>query len=359
MDAALRAKIKAWPERYEATRAMVNATEHGDVKKAKELLSRFPLLDHWIPYNARCWSQLAAAAGQLELMKFWHDREKTTRPVKMRASPESLLFWAMGDQYINPDHGNPIRVAEHLLNTGANIEGDSKDYTPLHRAIFLNRPELLKLLIRRGANLSRRYATGESALQIAKRILNGDECVTLLEHAGAPLQLPKKPERPKPVRTVDLRTSAKKLEARIESAVRSFARQHRRELVTAIALASVPHEGYVMVAFDTGKFEGNPWDCAYNEFSYIKFPDWTAAHEGDSMRLIDLDGRTRENEPDAFLTRFKQMIVTVLASVQQNGAFDALNTTKDCRIGIEMTSAGEGKFWKLHHRKPSKHAVSR
>lgn len=359
MDANLRAKLKAWDreERIKATVAMVRATERGDVKKTKELLSRFPLLDHWIPYEAQCWSQLAAAAGQLKLMNFWRKREKT-RPVSTQASLESLLFWAIGYEYIKP-RGDQVRLAKYLLAHGADIEGDGKNYTPLLRAVARNRPKMVELLIQRGANLSRPFSDGQSALQSARCILTSQACARLLERAGAPLELPRRPERPKPVRTVDLRQSAQKISERIEKAVRSFARQHARETVSAIALASVPHEGYVMMSFETGKFEGSPWDCTYDEFAYVKFPDWTRAHDGDSMRLIDLDGRTQEKNPDAFESRFKKMIVTVLQSLEQKGTFDQLNTAKGCQVGIEMTLMGEARFWRLKSGKIPPRAAAR
>ncbi|MCL2640919.1 MAG: hypothetical protein FWD53_08760 [Phycisphaerales bacterium] len=371
MDAKLRAQmtLKAWPERTETTLAMLKAIENGDIVKTEEILSKFPLIDHWVPYSAECWSELAAAAGQLELMLFWRKREQTTRSARKQASLESLLFCAMGEDndHVRSTEGVAIRVAEYLLDHGASIEGNIKDYSPLHRAVFKNRPEIVELLIRRGANLSRRYVTGESALQIAKRLLMeaeqndggesasqiarrislASECVKLLEQAGAPLELPKKPERPKLVRTVDLRQSAKKLAMKIEQAVRSFARKHHRETVTAIALASVPHEAYVMVSFDTGKFEKSPWDCTFDEFAYVKFPDWRQAHELNLMRLIDVDGKESVKEPDAFCSRFKQMIVGVLMDLERKGLFDLLTTAKGCQIGVEMTVAGEGKFWRL------------
>ena len=37
----------------------------------------------------------------------------------------------MGDQYINAANGDAIRVAEHLLSHGANVDGELKEYTPL------------------------------------------------------------------------------------------------------------------------------------------------------------------------------------------------------------------------------------
>lgn len=357
MDLRLKARISAWPERNEATSAMIRATRSGDIEEARALLSKFPLLDYWVPFNAHGWSQLAAAAGQLELMKFWRKREKKTLPVRKRPTAESLLWRSMGNSYFQNDKGDLLQVATYLLDEGAKIEGDLKDCSPLHMAVFANRPELIDLLIRRGANLSRRYATGESALEIAKRVYD-KRCARLLKAAGAPLELPPVPERGKPIRTVDLRASARKLESRIPRAVRSFARQHRRDVVTVIALASTPHEGYVMISLGTGA-KRSPWDCEYTEFALVKFPDWRAAHDRDVMRLIDVDGRTREGEPDEFLPRFKKMIVDVLAELERKGIFDVLTTSKDCQIGIEMTSLGESKFWKLRHRKRARKTSSR
>jgi hypothetical protein len=349
MDAKVRAKLKAWDrdERYQATTAMQNAVEAGDLDQAKELLRQFPLLDYWVPYQTDWWSCLAAAAGQLEMMNFWREREKTARSPSKQASLESLLFWATGYQYINAGGGNPLRVATHLLDQGANVEGDKKDYSPLHRAVFMNRPALLELLIARGANLSRPYATGESALQIAQRIQLNKACATLLEQAGAPANLPQKPQRPKPVRTIDLRASAAKLSAGIEKAVRSFARRHPKEPVTVIALASIPHEAYAMIAFDTAEFQVRPWDCTYSEFAWVKFPDWHKAFQGDAIRYIDLDGRVRQKKYDETEPLFKRMIVSVLKSLEQHRAFRGLNTAKGCKIGVEMTHAGEDKFWRL------------
>jgi len=65
------------------------------------------------------------------------------------------------------------------------------------------------------------------------------------------------------------------------------------------------------------------------------------------MRLIDLDGRTLEKEPDAFQPRFKKMIVNVLTELEKKGTFDLLSTAKDCQIGVEMTDAGDAQFWRL------------
>jgi hypothetical protein len=348
MDAKLRAAFEKWDraERNDAVQAMVVAIEDGDLPQARKLLEQAPLLDHFVPYQTNCWSNLAAAAGQWEMVNFWREREKTTRTASKQASLESLLFWAMGYPYVKPK-GDPVKVAEHLLAAGADVEGDIKDYSPLHRAVFMNRPALVELLIRRGAKLGRPYITGASALQIARQNQISQVCAKLLQEAGAPLELPKKPERPKPIRTIDLRESASKLSEGIEKAVRKFVRQHPSEIITSIALSSIPHEAYVMISFDTGKSQGNPWDASFSEFAWVKFPDWSRAFEGDQMRLIDLDGKSRLKKYNEDEPLFKKMIISVLQSLQSKGAFAAINAAKDCRIGIEMTNSGQAKFWRL------------
>jgi hypothetical protein len=339
--------LKSWDleERAKAVRALLAAVEDGNIPQARKVLEQSPLLDHFVPYDAVCWSNLAAAAGHWEMVKFWREREMRTRAAREQASLESLLFWAMGYEYVKPK-GDPLKVAEYLLAAGAAVDGENKDCSNLHRAVFMNRPKLVELLIQRGADLARPYATGESALQIARR-KQASQCAERLEQAGAPLELPKKPQRPKPIRTIDLRESARKLSAGVELAVKRFARLHRKQVVTAIALASIPHEGYVMVSFDTGKFEGSPWDAKYREFAWIRFPDWARAFEGNQMYLIDLGGRSRLKNCNEDEPLFKKMIVAALQSLQLKGAFAPINAAKDCRIGIEMTNSGQGRFWRL------------
>jgi len=123
MDEQLRAKIKAWPGCYKATMAMLRATEAGDLLKTKALLSLFPLLDFmgdWMPYNAKCWSQIAAATGQLELMNFWRQREKKNGMPRLQATPELLLLWAMGEEILklwSPSIPEIFREAHGIAHT--------------------------------------------------------------------------------------------------------------------------------------------------------------------------------------------------------------------------------------------------
>ncbi|HEX4792172.1 MAG TPA: ankyrin repeat domain-containing protein [Humisphaera sp.] len=348
MNAKLREAIKRWDrdERSAAVGAMCRAVVNGDVPQARRLVEQSPLLDHFVPYDAAGWSELAAAAGQWEMVNFWRKRERRTRTARKQASLESLLFWATGCEYVMAE-GDPVEVVKHLLAAGAAVEGNIKECSPLHRAVFANRPALVELLIQHGADLARPYATGESALQIAERNQQGRKCAKLLEQAGAPLELPKKPERPKPIRTIDLRESATKLSAGIKKAIRSFTRKHPKEVITAIALASIPHEGYVMVSFDTESFAANPWDAKYDGFAWIKFRDWRRAFEGDQLRLIDLDGKIRVRDYNEEEPLFRKMIVATLQSLHSKGAFAPINAAKGCRIGIEMTNSGWGKFWRL------------
>jgi ankyrin repeat protein len=348
MNAKLRAKFKEWDrdDRTRTVRGMLAAIEAGDLAAVRRLLDDRPLIEWFIPHNAKSWAELAASAGQRAVMDFWLDRDRAAK--KKAVSNDTLFFWAMGYEYTRADEDGSVGLAKLLLDRGAKVDGKPKaDYTPLHRATFRNRPKLVELLIQRGADLARPYVNGSTALQIARQNMRSDACAKLLEKAGAPLEVPRKPERPKREKTIDLRESAVKLRAGVVKAVQRFAKNHGKEAVTAIALASIPHEGYVMVSFDTKPFEGSPWDSVHNEFLWVRFPDWGKAHEPDTMRVIGLNGKARSAEPDAFQGDFMKMIVAVLKGLEKEKAFDGLLTAKGCQIGIEMTGMGDGKFWKL------------
>src|SRR5688500_13243255 len=143
MNANLRSKLKAWDRenRSRTVDEMVAAVEAGDVAKTRELLERRPLIEWFVPYDAASWAELAAAAGQLGLMKFWLARNAAAK--KRPVSDDELLFWTMGSEYVRPRKGDPVVVAAYLLGRGASIDGAPRtNYTPLHRAVFMNRPEL-------------------------------------------------------------------------------------------------------------------------------------------------------------------------------------------------------------------------
>jgi len=245
-------------------------------------------------------------------------------------------------------------VVEHLLKQGESVEGNANaDFGPLHWAVFRNRPQLLKMLIDAGADLSRPNAAGQTALGMVKGKPICLACERILTEAGAPLMAPglkkrklKPPKPPKP-RTVKLRPAFKKLRDRMAKAVVRFSRDYNAEPVTFAALACTPHEGEVMIAFDTGKSRGNPWDFSHSEFAYVKFPDWRRGHDGDRMQLVGLDGKAREGKPDSFQQSFMDLNVAVLKSLQKDRAFEDLQRTRACRLVVLMTEWGKEKMWKL------------
>jgi hypothetical protein len=348
MNAKVTALLEAWDRnlRYQTMQQMLASVVAGDLAETQRVLDAQPLIEWFVPFGAQSWAEVAAAAGQAGQMRFWLARDAAAaRPA---VSNDDLFLWSMGHECVSPAAGDATALAESVLDQGASIDGKPKAAsTPLHHAVFRDRPDLVALLIRRGADLSQPYENGESALQIARRLAPGGACAKLLEQAGAPLQarsMPKPSLRPQ---TVDLRKSAEKVKAEISKAVRRFARRHGKEALTAIALACTPHEGYVMVSFDTGKFEGSPWDATYPEFEWIKFPDWVRAHEPDTMNLIDLDGRSSSGGTDGFEEAFMAMLLQVLKGMEAEGTFASLAQAAGCRIGVEMTGMGEGKFWVL------------
>ena len=104
---------------------------------------------------------------------------------------------------------------------------------------------------------------------------------------------------------------------------------------SAIALASIPHEGYVMVSFDTKPFEGSPWDAEYDEFLWVNFPDWSKAHEPDTMRVVGMNGKARSAEPDAFQADFMKMIVAVIKPSRLDAVLEAV--TEAGASGLTVT----------------------
>jgi hypothetical protein len=67
----------------------------------------------------------------------------------------------------------PRKIIELLLDHGANIDTIQAPYniTPLMRAVSDNKVSLLKLLLERGANPLFRNNRGETALEIAQKLL--------------------------------------------------------------------------------------------------------------------------------------------------------------------------------------------
>jgi ankyrin repeat protein len=56
-----------------------------------------------------------------------------------------------------------------LLSRGARLDGRPDSPTPLHYAIFTQRPDFLKLLIEKGANVNARDNTGDTPLSLAAK----------------------------------------------------------------------------------------------------------------------------------------------------------------------------------------------
>ena len=71
---------------------------------------------------------------------------------------------------------NAFRVADLLLSKGANteVQGGDDGFTPLHRAAFYGSAGVADLLIGRGANKDAKSYSGETPLDVAKRLQKRD-----------------------------------------------------------------------------------------------------------------------------------------------------------------------------------------
>lgn len=89
-----------------------------------------------------------------------------------------MALWAAGE--------NKLEVLEEVIAKKPSIVNvtDSDGYTPLHKACYNNNVEMVKLLLRHGANLEARTELGWTPLHSACK-WNNAECVALLLQHGA------------------------------------------------------------------------------------------------------------------------------------------------------------------------------
>jgi hypothetical protein len=75
-----------------------------------------------------------------------------------------------------------IRFAKRLLDAGASLEAHNRiKATPLFAAVESGRPQLVKILLERGAQVNAVGARGENALHAACRYLSGRSTVTIIK----------------------------------------------------------------------------------------------------------------------------------------------------------------------------------
>jgi len=78
-----------------------------------------------------------------------------------------------------------VRVAEALIDAGADLEARQSGETPLMQAALFGRLAWVELLIKRGANVNAVAPNGTNVLGFARALANNPKIISLLEAAGA------------------------------------------------------------------------------------------------------------------------------------------------------------------------------
>jgi ankyrin repeat protein len=90
----------------------------------------------------------------------------------------TALHSALGD-------GNDVRIAELLLDKGADLEAANSGLTPLMMAALFHRVDWVRLFIRRGAQVNARTPSGQTPLALSRTFGREAEIERLLKDAGA------------------------------------------------------------------------------------------------------------------------------------------------------------------------------
>lgn len=81
-----------------------------------------------------------------------------------------------------------LKIIRQLVNHGADVNPEVRDYTPLHRAVSRNDAETAAYLLAKGADPNARNSKGQIPLQLAEeRLVEGrgnKEVVRLLRNAS-------------------------------------------------------------------------------------------------------------------------------------------------------------------------------
>jgi hypothetical protein len=157
--------------------------------------------------NSFGWSALMAAAsnGHSEIQELLLDH---------KADPNAKFWNGYTPLMLSVRHG-PVRIIERLLDAGADLNavsvGDRPDQeknyegtTPLHQAIIAKKPEIIDLLIRKGADVNRANRQSQTPLyaaviteqeEIVRRLIREGAVAQILEDAGLPLYVTAKIHR--------------------------------------------------------------------------------------------------------------------------------------------------------------------
>lgn len=118
----------------------------------------------------------AARQGNLQATQFLikHGADVTA----IAADGSTALHMTLG-------HDNDVRVAEALLDAGADIEARQGEMTPLMQAALFGRTEWVELFIKHGANINATTSSMATAFSISSTFGRNQEIEDMLLKAGA------------------------------------------------------------------------------------------------------------------------------------------------------------------------------
>jgi ankyrin repeat protein len=338
------------------------AIADGDLATVKRIIQENPNILKW-EHPLGTFLHMAARAYRpnLEMAEFFislgHD-VNAARPVDEKFKITPLHTAA---------ESGSIEMLRYLVKKGADVNAGARQHeTPLHIAVRHKYPEKVKFLLEQGAKPNLDDGQGQTPLAIAVE-MQSDSIASLLRKYGAEMTgLPvlwAKPPRT-PGESLDLRKSYGKIMSLLKEAVSNYAAKHRENAskypaVTAICFVyAIEQNADVSLSLDC-----RPTYKPDGEFTHFRFvsrdlPEWDqfvdeASEEAcDKATVITFDGKTvtftPETSPEEFAKPFGEMLVDILKTARGAGLFNDLPKGTRCVLGVEEL---EGNFaWPVYEK---------
>lgn len=189
-----RSELVALFERHGAKLDVFEAAAAGRIDRLRALLAEDRTRANAVSKEGYYPLSLASFFGHEEAVALLLDADANVDSVSQNA------------QRVTPLHGaaagpKPVRIAALLLARGANVDAkQEQDITPLHEAARRGDAELITLLVRHGASLDARTASGATAYDlavqaghkdVAERLLRPAICSRRLHRRGCAEELPR------------------------------------------------------------------------------------------------------------------------------------------------------------------------
>jgi hypothetical protein len=337
----------------------------GDVAAVRDLLAAYPELER--ENFESSWLHRAAEAGQIGLIDFWLERGwevdcDMDKGPKRDGIATPLCF------------AKDAATTRHLISRGAAVNVWSRyGGTPLHGAVVgameasqrgrrRATPDAvgdqIRVLLKAGADPSVADFEGQTPLALAVE-LGRKTAEKVLREAGAPEKGHPPPKVSTKAPRIDLRKDVGRVAKALHKAIKRFAREGSDKPVTGLFLAVSALEGFVMIAFDTGK-ENSPWDASHSEYMVVEFPRWRDAYDlmDKGPKVIQMDGVEWALPPGTgdkkFEKPFFDACVMVLEQAEKEDAFVSLLVGPKFTVGVEDTSGYHSKGWRPGRKRGTK-----